>query len=60
MLLVISNKTVNAETINGAIRMALISSLREPVDKAIVEIYNDDKKAEELGLTWDLYDTGDP
>jgi hypothetical protein len=64
MLLVISNKTVNAETINEAntelcetVKMALISSLREPVDKAIVEIYKDDKKAQELGLTWASYDT---
>ncbi|ASV69994.1 hypothetical protein CKF48_09495 [Cytobacillus kochii] len=65
MLLVISNRTVNAktETINEAdtelcetVKMALISSLREPVDKAIVEIYKDDKNVPE-GLTWASYDT---
>ena len=64
MLLVISNKTVNAETINEAdtelcetVKMALISSLSEPVDKAIVEIYKDDKKAKKLGLSWATFQT---
>ncbi len=65
MLLVIFNRTVNAktETINAAdtelsetFKMALISSLREPVDKAIVEIYKDDKNAPN-DLTWASYDT---
>ena len=37
-------------------RYALINSLREPVDKAIVEIYKDDQNAPE-GLTWATYDT---
>ena len=64
MLLVISNRTVNAEIINEAdtelcetVKMALISSLSEPVDKAIVEIYKDDKKAQELGLSSDAFQT---
>lgn len=37
-------------------RYALINSLREPVDKAIAEIYKVDKDAPE-GLTWASYDT---
>ena len=37
-------------------RYALINSLREPVDKAVVEIYKDDPNAPE-GLTWATYDT---
>lgn len=63
MLFVISNKTVNAKTINEAdtelcetLKYALIGSLREPVDKAINEIYKDDKNAPE-GLTWASYET---
>jgi hypothetical protein len=63
MFLVISNTTINAKTINEAdtelcetLKYALISILREPVDKAIVEIYKDDKNAPE-GLTWATYDT---
>ncbi|MFJ5718259.1 DUF3888 domain-containing protein [Neobacillus sp. NPDC093127] len=36
--------------------MALISSHREPVDKAFTEIYKNDKNAP-VGLTWASYDT---
>ncbi|MDR4887538.1 DUF3888 domain-containing protein [Fredinandcohnia sp. QZ13] len=63
MLLVISNTTVNAKTINEAdtelcetLKYALINTLRQPVDKAIAEIYKEDKNAPE-GLTWASYDT---
>ncbi|MED3550249.1 DUF3888 domain-containing protein [Cytobacillus praedii] len=63
VLFVISNITVNAKTINEAdtelcetLKYALIGSLREPVDKAIVEIYKGDKNVPE-GLTWAAYDT---
>ncbi|MEQ2528448.1 DUF3888 domain-containing protein [Bacillaceae bacterium CLA-AA-H227] len=63
MLLVISNTTVNAKTINEAdtelcetLKYALINTLRQPVDKAITEIYKEDKNAPE-GLTWASYDT---
>ena len=63
MLLVIANTTVNAKTINEAdtelcetLKYALINTLRQPVDKAIAEIYKDDKDAPE-GLTWASYDT---
>ena len=63
VLLVISNTTVNAKTINEAdtelcetLKYALINSLREPIDKAIVEIYKEDKDVPE-GLTWASYDT---
>lgn len=63
VLFVIFNITVNAKTINEAdtelcetLKYALIGSLREPVDKAIVEIYKDDKSVPE-GLTWAAYDT---
>ena len=63
MFWMISNITVDAKTINEAdtelcetLKYALIGSLREPVNKAIVEIYKDDKKAPE-GLTWAAYDT---
>jgi hypothetical protein len=52
-----------SQTINEAdtelcdtLKYALISSLREPIDKAITEIYKDDENAPE-GLTWDSYDT---
>lgn len=62
MSLVIFNTTAHAKTINEAItelcetlKYALISSLRDPVDKAIVEIYKDDQNAPE-GLTWATYD----
>ena len=59
MFLVINYTRVNAKTVNEAdtelcetLKMALISSNRKPVDKAITEIYKDDKKAQELSLTW--------
>lgn len=63
LLIVVSNTTVNARTINEAntelcetLKYALIGSLREPVNEAIVEIYKDDLNAPE-GLTWASYDT---
>jgi hypothetical protein len=63
MVLVISNTKANAKTINEAetelsetLKLALINSLREPVDKAIIEIYKDDKNAPK-GLTWASYET---
>jgi hypothetical protein len=63
VVLLISNTTVFAKTINEAetnlcetLKLALINSLREPVDKAIIEIYKDDKKAPK-GLTWASYET---
>lgn len=63
MLLVFSNTTVGAKIINDAdtelcetLKYALIGSLREPVDKAIIEIYKDDPNAPK-GLTWATYDT---
>lgn len=59
IVLVIFNTTANAKTINEAdtelcetLKYALMSSLREPVDKAIVEIYKDDVNAPQ-GLRWD-------
>jgi hypothetical protein len=58
-VLMASHPTANAKTINEAdtklcetLQYALLSSIREPVDKAIVEIYKDDVKAPE-GLRWD-------
>nr|WP_275887821.1 DUF3888 domain-containing protein [Bacillus sp. P14.5] len=36
-------------------KYALISSLREPVDEAVAEIYKDDKEAPE-NLVWASYD----
>ncbi|MFF3025644.1 DUF3888 domain-containing protein [Gottfriedia sp. NPDC057948] len=63
MVLVISNTKANAETINEAetklsetLKLSLINSLREPVDKAIIKIYKDDKKAPKH-LTWASYET---
>jgi hypothetical protein len=38
------------------LKYALIISLREPIDKAITEIYKDDEDAPE-DLTWASYDT---
>jgi hypothetical protein len=59
MFLVINYTRINAKTVNEAdtelcetLKMALISSNRKPVDKVITEIYKEDKKAQELGLTW--------
>ena len=63
LFLVLSNIPIEAKTINEAdtelretVKYALISSLREPVDKAIVEIYQGDKNAPD-NLTWATYDT---
>jgi len=63
LLLASINTPVYGKTINEAdtklcdtLKYALINSLREPVDKAIAEIYKDDKNAPE-GLTWAAYDT---
>ena len=63
MFLVSSNTTVYSKTINEAdtelcetLRYALINRLRQPVDKAIADIYKDDKDAPE-GLTWASYET---
>jgi hypothetical protein len=65
MLLVISNRTVNAKTepileaetgLCETLQYALINSLREPIDKAIAKIYKDDKDAPE-GLTWASFQT---
>ncbi|MEJ9314529.1 DUF3888 domain-containing protein [Priestia megaterium] len=59
IVLIISATTVSAKTINEAdttlcetLNYALMSSLREPVDKAIVEIYKNDINAPQ-GLRWD-------
>lgn len=61
-VLIISNTTVNTKTINEAdtelceiLKYALMSSLREQVDKAIVNFYKDDINAPQ-GLRW--YATG--
>ena len=63
MILAISNTKANAKTINEAetelcetLKLALINSLREPIDKAIIEIYKNDKNAPK-GLTWASYET---
>ncbi|WP_431029993.1 DUF3888 domain-containing protein [Lysinibacillus sp. LZ02] len=63
LFLISSNEILYAKTINEAdtelcetIKMALISSNREPVDKAISQIYKDDKNAPE-GLTWAAWET---
>ncbi|WP_369361718.1 DUF3888 domain-containing protein [Priestia megaterium] len=59
IVLIISATTASAKTINEAdtklcetLNYALMSSLREPVDKAIVEIYKNDINAPQ-GLRWD-------
>ncbi|WP_245604683.1 DUF3888 domain-containing protein [Paucisalibacillus globulus] len=56
------NIPIEAKTINDAdtelcktLKYALIGSLREPVDKAIVEIYKRDKNAHKY-LNWATYD----
>lgn len=61
--LISSNTPVYSQTINEAdtklcdtLKYALINSLREPINKAITEIYKNDKQAPE-GLTWASYDT---
>lgn len=63
LFLFISNDVSNAETINEAdtelietVKMALISSNRKPVDKAIAKIYKNDKGAPK-DLTWASWDT---
>jgi hypothetical protein len=63
LFLFISNDVSNAETINEAdtelcetVKMALISSNRKPVDKAIAIIYKNDKGAPK-DLTWASWDT---
>ncbi|MCS0673499.1 DUF3888 domain-containing protein [Cytobacillus firmus] len=63
LFLISGNEVINAKTINEAdtelsdtLKYALINSLRKSVDKAIEEIYKDDKNAPE-GLTWATYDT---
>jgi hypothetical protein len=63
MVLVISNPTANAKTINEtemelcqSLKIALINTLRKPVNKAIIEIYKDDKNAP-MGLTWASWET---
>jgi Protein of unknown function (DUF3888) len=63
IMTVVPYTTVYAKTINEAdtqlsdtFKYALISSLRKPVDQAVIEIYKDDKDAPE-GLTWASYDT---
>lgn len=67
MLLVgmsLANPTVYSKTINEAdtelcetVKMALISSNRNPVDKAITEIYKNDKNAPKEGLSWAAWET---
>ncbi|WP_195694520.1 DUF3888 domain-containing protein [Priestia megaterium] len=59
IVLMISVTTASAKTINEAdttlcdtLNYALMSSLRKPVDKAIVEIYKNDINAPQ-GLRWD-------
>ena len=63
LCLVSYNTSAYSQTINEAdtelcdtLKFALINSLREPIDKAIAEIYKDDKDVPE-GLTWASYDT---
>ncbi|RFB51683.1 DUF3888 domain-containing protein [Bacillus thuringiensis] len=63
LLLINFNSPVFSATINEtdtklceSFKYALIISLREPVDKAIVEIYKNDKNAPE-GLAWAPYNT---
>lgn len=58
--LIVSDTQVNAKPINEAdtklcdtLSYALMSSLREPVDKGIVEIYKHDEHAPKGGLRWD-------
>jgi hypothetical protein len=57
---IVTNTSVSAKPINEAdtklcdtLYLALMSSLREPVDKGIVEIYKDDENAPK-GLRWDV------
>ncbi|MEH7416839.1 DUF3888 domain-containing protein [Neobacillus drentensis] len=64
MLLVVTKTRVNAKIINEAdtelcetLKMALIKSNRNSVDRAITQIYKDDKKAQALGLSWAGFET---
>lgn len=52
------SQTINeADTeLRETFKYALINSLRDPIDKAISEIYQDDDNAPE-GLTWASYAT---
>jgi hypothetical protein len=61
--MLLANTPVYAKTINEAdtelcetVKMALISSNREPIDKAITKIYKNDKNAP-AGLTWASWET---
>lgn len=63
LLLSSRDTSVYSETVNEtdtnlceAFKYVLIRSLSEPIDKAIVEIYKDDKEMPE-DLTWAAYDT---
>lgn len=63
IVLVSYNTPAYSQTINEAdtelcdtLKYALVNSLREPIDKAITEIYKDDEDAPE-GLMWTSYDT---
>lgn len=63
IFLVSYNTSAYSQTINEAdtelcdtLKYALINSLREPIDRAITEIYKDDEDAPE-GLMWTSYDT---
>lgn len=63
IFLISSNSPVFSQTINEAdtklcetLKYALINSLRDPIDKAISEIYQDDENVPE-GLTWASYAT---
>lgn len=53
-----TSKTINeADTeLGDTLKYALINSLREPIDKAITEIYKNDENAPE-GLMWASYST---
>lgn len=59
LIFVMSNTTANAKIINEAdtdlcdtLELALMNSLRKPINKAIEEIYKDDTNAPK-GLHWD-------
>ncbi|GLY12004.1 DUF3888 domain-containing protein [Bacillus badius] len=62
-VLVITGTSAASKTINETdtelcetLKYALINSLREPIDKAINEIYKDDQEAPE-GLSWASFQT---
>lgn len=63
-MFVISHTTAYAETTNHAdkdfcdtLKYAFINSLKEPIDKAIKEIYKDDTFATNEGLSWAPFQT---